>query len=65
MKQNQYVTSGNVTFSGKEIFCKIYSCSINSLDQYVTNVTENGPLTEFFHMYYSTELNKNTCQRRI
>lgn len=43
MKQKECLTFGNFNFSGKEVFCKIYSCSVNLLGKYATNFIEKEP----------------------
>ena len=57
MKQKYCVTSGNLTFSEKEVFCNIYSCSVNLLDKYTSDFIKNEhyqPNFTVFHFHVAT-----------
>ena len=43
MKQKQCVILQTSTFSQKELFCDIYSCSANLIDKYATNFIKYEP----------------------
>lgn len=55
------VSYRNLTFSEKEVFCKICSCSVNLLGKHASIFIKDEPLSYIFFTYLESVIQENNC----